>query len=146
MNESLRLTCPHCDAVNRIAESRLSESPNCGRCHQPLFTGHPVALTDTNFAAVLRGNDLPLVVDCWAAWCGPCRQFAPIFEQAAAALETRIRFAKLDTESAQQTSAHLQIRSIPTLVLFGGGKEIARQSGAMNYAQFTQWLLQQLQD
>ncbi|PJA43279.1 MAG: thiol reductase thioredoxin [Lysobacterales bacterium CG_4_9_14_3_um_filter_62_6] len=146
MNESLHITCPHCEAVNRLSESRLAENPNCGRCHQPLFTGHPLVLTDGNFERLLESNDLPIVVDGWAAWCGPCRQFAPIFEKAAAALEPRIRFAKLDTDAAPQTSARLQIRSIPTLIIFGGSKEIARQSGAMNYAQFTQWLLQHLQD
>ncbi|MDZ4814153.1 MAG: thioredoxin TrxC [Pseudomonadota bacterium] len=145
MENQLHLTCPHCDSVNRIPESRLAESPACGSCHKPLFTGHPLTLTDANVEKVLARNDIPIVVDCWAAWCGPCRQFAPSFEKAAAAFEPRIRFAKLDTDANPQSSARFQIRSIPTLILFGGGEEIARQSGALPYGAFTQWLLEHLQ-
>jgi thioredoxin 2 len=146
MDNPLHITCPHCDAVNRIPESRLAESPACGSCHRPLFTGHALTLTDANLDKVLTRTDLPIVIDCWAAWCGPCRQFAPTFEKATAAFEPRIRFAKLDTDANPQASARFQIRSIPTLLIYGGGKEIARQSGALPYGAFTQWLTQHLQD
>jgi len=145
MDQPLHITCPHCDAVNRLAATRLSEAPNCGRCHQALFVGKPFTMTDANARTLLSRNDLPLVIDCWATWCGPCVQFAPIFDQAAAAYEPRVRFAKLDTDAQPQTSAQFQIRSIPTLILYGGGKEIARQSGALSYGALSQWLMQHLQ-
>jgi thioredoxin 2 len=144
MDSSLHLTCPHCDAVNRIPEARLAESPNCGRCHRALFAGAAMTLTDANADTVLARTDIPVVVDCWAAWCGPCRQFAPTFEKAAAALEPKIRFAKLDTDAQPRTSARFGIRSIPTLILFGGGREIARESGALPYGALMQWLQQHL--
>lgn len=146
MDHPLHLTCPHCDAVNRISESGLDQSPNCGSCHRPLFTAAPLALTDANAERVLGRTDLPLVIDCYADWCGPCQQFAPVFAQGAREFEPRIRFAKLDTEINPQTAARFQIRSIPTLLLFGGGKELARHSGAMSYGQFSEWLYRQLQD
>jgi thioredoxin 2 len=145
MNEPLHLTCPHCDSVNRIDATRLAESPRCGRCHQDLFNAHPLTMTDANAERVLTRTDIPLVIDCWATWCSPCVQFAPTFEQACRAFEPRIRFAKLDTDAQPQTAARFQIRSIPTLIIYGGGKEIARKSGAMPYGAFSQWLLQELQ-
>lgn len=142
MENLVHLTCPHCDAANRIPMQRLSESPNCGRCHKPLFTGHPLTMTDANAQSLIARTGIPLVIDCWASWCGPCQQFAPVFEQASAAFEPRLRFAKLDTDAQPQTSAHFQIRSIPTLIVCRGGREIARQSGAMPYGAFSQWLQQ----
>lgn len=102
-------------------------------------------MTDANAERVLTRTDIPLVIDCWATWCSPCLQFAPTFEKACHAFEPRIRFAKLDTDAQPQTAARFQIRSIPTLILYGGGKEIARKSGAMPYGAFSQWLLQELQ-
>ena len=109
-----------------------------------MFTGAPITLTDANVDTVLARTDIPVVVDCWAAWCGPCRQFAPTFEKAASALEPKLRFAKLDTDAQARTSARFGIRSIPTLILFGGGQEVARQSGALPYDALMQWLQQHL--
>lgn len=136
----VHLTCAHCQAVNRLGSDRLTESPSCGSCHRPLFEGKPLELTDQNVEKVIARTDIPLVIDCWAAWCGPCKQFAPVFEKACAALEPRIRFAKLDTDAHRQSSEKFQIRSIPTLIVYAGGKEMARQSGALPYNEFVRWL------
>ncbi len=144
MNPSLiEIACPHCAAINRVPQDKLENLPHCGKCHQALFDGHPVTLTDANFDNLTGRTGVPVVVDCWAAWCGPCRMFVPVFEQAAQQLEPRLRFAKLDTEAHTATAAHLGIRSIPTLIAFRMGKEVARMSGAMPLPQFTSWLRQQ---
>ena len=142
-NESLEIACPHCLAVNRVPAPRLAERPQCGRCGKPLFDGHSAQLTDQNFSTLVGRTQLPVVVDCWAAWCGPCRSFAPVFEQAAQQFEPQLRLAKLDTDNNQATAAMLGIRSIPTLLVFKGGREAARVSGAMSLAQFGAWLRQQ---
>ncbi len=142
MPDLTHIACPACGAANRLPTARLTEAPKCGKCAAPLFTAHPLALTDANFTAVIGGTDLPVVVDCWAEWCGPCRQFAPVFEEAAKALEPRIRLAKLDTDASPETAARLGIRSIPTLILFKGGKEAARISGAMPLGPFMKWVQQ----
>lgn len=142
MTDTTHIACPACGAANRLPAQRLGDQPHCGKCHAPLFTGHPAELTDANFAAVIGGTDVPVVVDCWAAWCGPCRQFAPVFEQAAAQLEPGHRLVKLDTDANPQTAARLGIRSIPTLLVFKGGKEAARTSGAMPLGPFLEWLRQ----
>jgi thioredoxin 2 len=126
--------------VNRIPDARMQEKPNCGRCHQPLFTGQPVALTGASFPTQLDRNDIPLLVDFWAPWCGPCLMMAPQYEQAAAALEPRVRLAKVDTEAEQALGAQFNIRSIPTLALFKGGREVARQAGAMASADIVRWV------
>ena len=144
MAESLHIVCPHCTAVNRIPGHRLADGPKCGKCHQALFTAHPLALTATTFASHIGRNDIPVVVDFWAPWCGPCKAMAPAFEQAAVQLEPRVRLAKVNTEVEQQLGAQFGIRSIPTLALFRGGKEIARQPGAMGASDIVRWVQSQL--
>ncbi len=134
------ISCPHCQATNRIPSNRLGDSPKCGKCKNALFIGKPQELTSTNTNVVLTRNDIPVIVDCWASWCGPCQNFAPIFEQAARKLEPQFLFAKLDTEQQQTLANSWQIRSIPTLILFKQGKEAARISGALSLSQFEQWL------
>ena len=136
------ISCPNCLKSNRVPSERLGDGPKCGNCKKPLFTGKPMALTAANAAALLNHTDIPVLVDCWASWCGPCRSFAPTFEQAAKDLEPKVRFAKVDTEANQQLAARWQIRSIPTLILFKGGKEADRVSGALPGAQLRQWLSQ----
>ncbi|WP_428035600.1 thioredoxin TrxC [Amphritea sp.] len=136
------ISCPHCSATNKVPTERLSDGPKCGKCKQPLFQGKPVDLSATNYQSMISRNDIPVLVDCWASWCGPCKQFAPVFEQAAGQFEPRLRLAKLDTEAQQAIAAQLQIRSIPTLILFKQGRESARISGALPLGQLKQWLMQ----
>jgi thioredoxin 2 len=128
--------------LNRIPAQRLQDSPRCGRCKQAVLPGLPFEVNQSNFASQLKG-DLPLLLDVWADWCGPCRAFAPTFSQAASQLIGRCRLAKLDSENNPQLSGQLGIRSIPSLILFRNGQEIARQSGAMGLAQLLGWLQQQ---
>ena len=139
MTDPLQIACPHCNALNRVPAARLGEAPNCGRCHRPLFDAHPVALDAAGFEAHAVKASLPLLVDFWAPWCGPCRTMAPHFEAAAARLEPVVRLAKVDTEAQPALGSRFDIRSIPTLVLFRHGRELARQSGAMGSDQIVQW-------
>ena len=140
MTDSLYLVCPHCEAVNRVPAARLDQHPNCGQCHQPLFTGQPVELTTSNFIKYLQRHDIPILVDFWAPWCGPCKMMAPAYKQAAAMLEPRVRLAKVNTENEQALGAQYNVRSIPTLIIFKGGREIARQAGAMAAKDIVQWV------
>jgi len=140
MSESLHIVCPQCDAVNRIPADRLGEGPKCGRCHRPLFSGHPIALAGASFHKHIGRNDIPVVVDFWAPWCGPCKMMAPAFEQAARRLEPRVRLAKVNTDDEQTLGAQFGIRSIPTMALFKGGREVARQAGAMGGADILRWI------
>ncbi len=126
-----QVACPHCLAINRVPDARLAEGPNCGRCHQPLFTGRPLVLDEAGFDAHMGRSDLPLLVDFWAPWCGPCRMMAPHFESVAARVEPKLRLAKVDTDQVPALGARFAIRSIPTLIVFRDGRELARHSGAM---------------
>jgi thioredoxin 2 len=139
MSSDLHVVCPRCEAVNRLPQARLSAAPKCGKCHAPLFNGEPLALDEPRFARHLARSDLPLLVDFWAPWCGPCRMMAPALEAAAARLEPSVRVLKVNTEEAQTLAGRLGIRSIPTLVLFRGGAEIARQAGAMDAGGIIDW-------
>lgn len=139
MSEPSLIPCPHCNGLNRIPAGRLADQPKCGRCKEPVLLAKPFNLKHGDFASQIKG-DLPLLVDVWAEWCGPCKSFAPTFEHAAAQLSGRVRLAKLDSEANQQLSAQLGIRSIPSLILFKDGREVARQSGAMPLQQLLAWL------
>jgi thioredoxin 2 len=134
------IMCPHCGGLNRIPDEKLSESPNCGKCKKPVFTGQPVEMTGQQFLRALQKTDQPLVVDFWAPWCGPCKMFAPTFSQAAAQLEPHARLVKINTENEQQVAAQFNIRSIPTLAIFKNGQEVTRQSGAMDLGSFVNWV------
>ena len=140
MSNPLHIVCPACSTTNRIPADKLNAAPGCGRCHQALFNRHPLELTAANFQRHVERNDIPLVVDFWAPWCGPCKMMAPAFEQAAAQLEPGVRLAKLNTEAEQNIGARLGIRSIPTMIVFRGGREVARQSGAMGAADIIRWV------
>ena len=142
MSESIYIVCPHCHTQNRVPLTRLGDKPNCGKCHEPLFTGNPVDLNTTSFDAHSQRSDIPLLVDFWAPWCGPCRTMAPQFEQAARLLEPKVRLAKINTEHEHTLSARFQIRTIPTLKLFIRGREIASQNGAMDSERITRWVRQ----
>ena len=144
MSESSHLVCPHCEAVNRIPSARIGDGPKCGKCHQPLFEGRPVELTASGFQKHIQQNDIPVLVDFWAPWCGPCKMMAPQFAQAATQLEPRTRLAKVNTDVEQILGGQYGIRSIPTLVLFHGGREVARQAGAMSAADIVRWVSQKI--
>lgn len=137
--ESIHVVCPHCSAVNRIPAERAGQG-QCGKCSAALFAGQPITLTDANFARQVSRNDLPVLVDFWATWCGPCQMMAPVFAQLAERHRRDLRVGKLDTDAAPQTAAQFSIRSIPTIILFRGGREIARTAGAVPLAQLEQWL------
>lgn len=134
------ITCPHCFSANRVPAQRLGDKPRCGKCKAELFTGSPTELSLSSWHALLNNTDLPVVVDCWAPWCGPCKVFSPVFAQAAEQLEPTLRLAKLNTEANPQLAAALNIRSIPTLLAFKQGVEVKRFSGALPLNGLLQWL------
>jgi thioredoxin 2 len=133
--DPVQIVCPHDGVINRVPAGRLADAPRCGKCSEPLFTGAPLALDEAGFNRQLAHSQLPLLVDFWAPWCGPCRMMAPAFEKAAGMAEPQIRFAKVNTEDSPNLAARFGIRSIPTMILFAGGREVARQSGAMTRAE-----------
>ena len=137
--DALHIVCPHCDAVNRLPPARLREQPTCGKCQKDLFTGRPVDLASARFLKHIERTDIPVLVDFWAPWCGPCRTMAPWYAQAARVLEPDFRVVKVDTEASQDLGARFNIRSIPTLALFRGGREVARQPGAMDANSIIAW-------
>lgn len=144
MSQSIQLVCPACGALNRVQNQRLHQGPVCGRCRQPLLDGQPLHLNADRLLRLVEKDDLPLVVDFWAPWCGPCQSMAPAFAQAAALLAPQVRLAKLNTEENQELAARLGIRSIPTLVLFRHGREEARISGAMPAEAIVDWVRRHL--
>ena len=144
MTESLLVVCPHCDGVNRVPEAKLGAGGNCGSCQKPLFSGEVVELDASRFHKHIGRSQIPVLVDFWATWCGPCKMMAPQFTEAARMLEPGVRLAKVNTENAQELSATMQIRSIPTLVLFRNGKEVARISGALDKQNLLAWVKQNL--
>lgn len=145
MTDSLiQIVCPSCSAKNRLPKAKLNDKPLCGKCGKSLLSTSPVAASDKTFSRYITDNGLPVVVDFWAPWCGPCKQFAPTFEQVAGEMSAQACFVRLDTEHNQNTAGGYSIRSIPTLMIFHHGKEIVRMSGALPKAQFKQWLAQNL--
>ncbi|MGQ3891160.1 thioredoxin TrxC [Legionella sp. CNM-4043-24] len=144
MTDSIHIVCPHCQTTNRLLSSRLTEHPKCGKCQKALFDGKPVSLDTVLFDLHLKKNDIPLLVDFWAQWCGPCKMMAPYFEAAATLLEPKVRFVKINTESQQALAARYQIQSIPTLMIFSHEKEIARHSGVMSAQDIVRWVKQYL--
>ena len=140
MGDALHVVCPNCDGVNRVPAARLGQQPNCGQCHRSLFTAHPVELTQASFARHISRSDIPVLVDFWAPWCGPCKTMAPHFARAAQLLEPGVRLAKVDTDTAPGIGSRYGIRSIPTLILFHGGREVVRQAGMMGTQDIVRWV------
>ena len=138
--DSKRVVCPSCSTTNRVPAQRLAQGPKCGACKQPLFSGYPVEVSGADLERQIADSDVPVVVDFWAPWCAPCRAMAPVFERTAAQLEPRARFVKLNTDKAQAMASKLDIRGIPTLMIFRRGQEVARTAGAMDELRFRAWV------
>ena len=140
MSDPIHAVCPHCGKTNRLPAARAGQLPDCGACGEPLFPGRPIDIDDARFHDYLSRTDLPVVVDFWAGWCGPCRMMAPQFEQAARRLAGRVQFLKIDTDANPESSRRYAIRSIPTVMLFRAGREARRSAGAMSAAQIEAWI------
>jgi thioredoxin 2 len=140
MSDTLHIVCPACASVNRLPASKLEEGPKCGKCKSRLFNGEPVELTNATFDQHISRSDIPVVVDFWAPWCGPCKMMAPAFVRAAAQLEPQVRFAKVNTDQEQGIAGRFNIMSIPTLAIFQAGREVARQTGALDMNRLVSWV------
>ena len=144
MSEPIYITCSHCMAKNRLPADKVNQDAKCGKCKKSILVDDPIALTDQNFQRFIQNNDLPVIVDFLATWCGPCQMMAPVYAQVSSNMKSQARFAKVDTEQAQQVAASFNIRSIPTLIVYKAGKEVARQAGAMDKSSLTNWIKSQL--
>jgi thioredoxin 2 len=142
MTDTVHVVCPHCDGINRVPREKLAAGGQCGACHRPLFSGEPLNLNQARFQRHLSKSDLPILVDVWATWCGPCKVMAPVFAQAARQLEPQLRLVKIDSDKEQALAGQLGIRGIPTLILFKHGQEVARLSGAMDLPNLLAWVRQ----
>ena len=140
MSDSKHIVCPHCQATNRIPDARLVDKPNCGKCHKALFTAQPFEVSGSNFQKHISQNHIPVVVDFWAPWCGPCKSMAPAYAQACTQLEPNFRLIKLNTENEQAIAGQFRIQSIPTIAIFKNGKEVSRQAGAMGASDIVTWI------
>lgn len=141
MSASHQIVCGHCGKINRLPAERAATNARCGSCHQPIFSGHPIEVDEEAFGRHVAHSDIPVLVDVWAPWCGPCRSMAPMFEQAANELEPKVRLLKLNADIAPAVSSRLGISGIPTLLLMSNGREIARSSGAMDTKRIVAWTM-----